>query len=161
MIKIYLFIFIFIFLSSCGGDKEITENKKLINLFEQNKIIKDELNTSIKINLSKFIKNSFLKNNTNNNGNIIFDTEFKKKKNYKYKKIDGYDVFDPELIFTLDNNIIFFDGKGSIFKIDDEMKELWKVNHYSKKQRRLKPKLFFASDKKRLIISDNLPKLKQ
>ena len=80
MIKIYLFIFFFIFLSSCGGDKEITENKKLINLFEQNKIIKDELNTSIKINLSKFVKNSFLKNNTNNNGNIIFDTEFKKKK---------------------------------------------------------------------------------
>ena len=159
MIKIYLFIFIFIFLSSCGGDKEITENKKLINLFEQNKIIKDELNTSIKINLSKFVKNSFLKNNTNNNGNIIFDTEFKKKKNYKYKKIDGYDVFDPELIFTLDNNIIFFDGKGSIFKIDDEMKELWKVNHYSKKQRRLKPKLFFASDKKRLIISDTLSQI--
>ena len=110
MIKIYLFIFIFIFLSSCGGDKEITENKKLINLFEQNKIIKDELNTSIKINLSKFIKNSFLKNNTNNNGNIIFDDKFKKKKNYKYKKIDGYSVFDPELIFTQDGNIIF-DGK--------------------------------------------------
>ena len=159
MIKIYLFIFIFIFLSSCGGDKEIIQNKKQINLFEKNKIINSELNTSLKINLSTFVNNSFLNNNTNNNGNIIFDTEFDKKKIFKFKKIDGYSVFDPELIFTQDGNIIFFDGNGSIFKIDEEMKELWKVNHYSKKQRRLKPKLFFASNKKRLIISDSLSQI--
>ena len=159
MIKIYLFILIFIFLSSCGGDKEIIQNKEQINLFEKNKIINSELNTSLKINLSKFVNNSFLNNNTNNNGNIIFDTEFDKKKIFKFKKIDGYSVFDPELIFTQDGNIIFFDGNGSIFKIDEEMKELWKVNHYSKKQRRLKPKLFFASNKKRLIISDSLSQI--
>ena len=159
VIKIYLFIFIFIFLSSCGGDKEIIQNKKQINLFEKNKIINSELNTSLKINLSTFVNNSFLNNNINNNGNIIFDTEFDKKKIFKFKKIDGYSVFDPELIFTQDGNIIFFDGNGSIFKIDEEMKELWKVNHYSKKQRRLKPKLFFASDKKRLIISDSLSQI--
>ena len=109
--------------------------------------------------MSTFVNNSFLNNNTNNNGNIIFDTEFDKKKIFKFKKIDGYSVFDPELIFTQDGNIIFFDGNGSIFKIDEEMKELWKVNHYSKKQRRLKPKLFFASNKKRLIISDSLSQI--
>ena len=105
MIKIYLFIFIFIFLSSGGGDKEIIQNKKQINLFEKNKIINSELNTSLKINLSTFVNNSFLNNNTNNNGNIIFDTEFDKKKIFKFKKIDGYSVFDPELIFTKDGNI--------------------------------------------------------
>ena len=59
MIKIYLFIFIFIFLSSCGGDKEIIQNKKQINLFEKNKIINSELNTSLKINLSKFLETLF------------------------------------------------------------------------------------------------------
>ena len=107
MIKIYLFILIFIFLSSCGGDKEIIQNKEQINLFEKNKIINSELNTSLKINLSKFVNNSFLNNNTNNNGNIIFDTEFDKKKNLSLKKSMDI-VFSILSLFLLKMVILFF-----------------------------------------------------
>ncbi len=150
-------------MSNCSlVKKDITdENKTEKNIFEKIKPIQKELNPTLGIQLTKFTKGEpYLNNNSNNSGNINFETNFQKKKSlYKFSSIDQFEFNQPELIFTEDNNIIFFDGKGSIFKINKKLKEVWKVNHYSKKERKLNPILYFAQKENNLIIADNLSKL--
>ena len=149
-------------LSGCGlGKKEVVENNKNSKIiFEKSKPITKELNPNLKIKLTKLIKGEvFLGNNTNNTGNINFETNFSKTSNYKFASIKEFDFNQPELIFTEDESIIFFDGKGSIFKINKDLKEIWKVNHYTKREKKLKPIIFFSQTKNRLIAADNLSKV--
>ena len=161
MNKFFLYILL-LTLSSCGlGDKEIEEqdkNSKII--FEKSKPIKKELNSDLKINLNKLTKGEvFLANNTNNIGNINFETDFKKTSSYKFSSIKEFNFNQPELIFTNDNGIVFFSGKGSIFKINKDLKEIWKVNYYTKKEKKLKPIIYFAQVDNKLIAADNLSKV--
>ena len=149
-------------LSGCGlGKKEVVENNKNSKIiFEKSKPITKELNPNLKIKLTKLIKGEvFLGNNTNNTGNINFETNFSKTSNYKFASIKEFDFNQPELIFTEDESIVFFDGKGSIFKINKDLKEIWKVNHYTKREKKLKPIIFFSQTKNRLIAADNLSKV--
>ena len=149
-------------LSGCGlGKKEVVENNKNSKIiFEKSKPITKELNPNLKIKLTKLIKGEvFLGNNTNNTGNINFETNFSKTSNYKFASIKEFDFNQPELIFTEDESIVFFDGKGSIFKINRDLKEIWKVNHYTKREKKLKPIIFFSQTKNRLIAADNLSKV--
>ena len=162
MNKFFLYLFLLLILSSCGfGNKEIEEqykNTKII--FEKSKPIKKELNSNLKIKLSKLTKGEpFLGNNTNSAGNINFETNFKKTSSYKFSAIKEFNFNQPELIFTNDESIVFFDGKGSIFKINKDMKEVWKVNHYTKKEKKLKPIIYFAQADKKIIAADNLSKV--
>ena len=161
MNKFFLYILL-LTLSSCGlGDKEIEEqdkNSKII--FEKSKPIIKELNSDLKIKLSKLTKGEvFLANNTNNIGNINFETDFKKTSSYKFSSIKEFNFNQPELIFTNDNSIVFFNGKGSIFKINKDLKEIWKVNYYTKKEKKLKPIIYFAQVDNKLIAADNLSKV--
>ena len=161
MNKFFLYLLL-LTLSSCGlGDKEIEEqgkNSKII--FEKSKPIIKELNSDLKIKLSKLIKGEvFLANNTNNIGNINFETDFKKTSSYKFSSIKEFNFNQPELIFTNDNSIVFFNGKGSIFKINKDLKEIWKVNYYTKKEKKLKPIIYFAQVDNKLIAADNLSKV--
>ena len=149
-------------LSGCGlGKKEVVENNKNSKIiFEKSKPITKELNPNLKIKLTKLIKGEvILGNNTNNTGNINFETNFSKTSNYKFASIKEFDFNQPELIFTEDESIVFFDGKGSIFKINKDLKEIWKVNHYTKREKKLKPIIFFSQTKNRLIAADNLSKV--
>ena len=149
-------------LSGCGlGKKEVVENNKNSKIiFEKSKPITKELNPNLKIKLTKLIKGEvFLGNNTNNTGNINFETNFSKTSNYKFASIKEFDFNQPDLIFTEDESIVFFDGKGSIFKINKDLKEIWKVNHYTKREKKLKPIIFFSQTKNRLIAADNLSKV--
>ena len=161
MNKFLFYTFFLIFLTNCNlVKKDVVENKnEEIDIFQKIQPIKEELNPGLIINLSKFTyENVFLNNNSNNSGNINFETNFKKKNTYKFKKIKKYKYNQPELIFTNDKNIIFFDGKGSIFKINEKLKEVWKINNYNKKEKKLSPILYFAQDGKNLIVNDNLSK---
>ena len=54
--------------------------------------------------------------------------------------------------------MIFFDNKGSIIKYDKNQKVLWKTNHYTKSEKKLRPKLSFALDGENLLIIDNIAK---
>ena len=162
MNKFFLYLFLLLILSSCGIDnKEIedqNENSKII--FEKSKPIKKELNSNLKIKLNKLTKGEvFLGNNTNSVGNINFETNFNKTSSYKFSAIKEFNFNQPELIFTNDESIVFFDGKGSIFKINKDMKEVWKVNHYTKKEKKLKPIIYFAQTDKKIIAADNLSKI--
>ena len=161
MNKFFLYLLL-LTLSSCGlGDKEIEEqdkNSKII--FEKSKPIIKELNSDLKIKLNKLTKGEvFLANNTNNIGNINFETDFKKTSSYKFSSIKEFNFNQPELIFTNDNSIVFFNGKGSIFKINKDLKEIWEVNYYTKKEKKLKPIIYFAQVDNKLIAADNLSKV--
>tara|TARA_B100000029_G_scaffold508700_1_gene596223 strand:- start:576 stop:1862 length:1287 start_codon:yes stop_codon:yes gene_type:complete len=162
--KFYLYFLFLLILSNCSfvGKEvkkiEIQENKSK-NIFKNIEPTKKELNTGLIINIKKLTKGKpFLGNNSNNSGNINFETNFENKSVYKFSSINQFKFIQPELIFTDDNCIIFFDGKGNIFKINEDLKKLWEVNNYSKKERKLDPILYFARDGKNLIVSDTLSK---
>jgi len=160
--KFFLYLFLLLIISSCGiGKKEIDDgNKNTKIIFEKSKPIKKELNPNLKIKLTKLTKGeAFLGNNTNNSGNINFETKSNKTSSYKFSAIKEFNFNQPEFIFTNDESIVFFDGKGSIFKINNDLKEVWKVNHYEKKEKKLNPIIYFAQADNKLIIADNLSKI--
>jgi len=160
--KFLLYLFLLLLLSSCGLGKketnEISKNSKII--FAKSKPIKKELNPNLKIKLKKLTKGEvFFGNKTNSVGNVNFETNFNKKSSYKFSTIKEFNFSQPELLFTSDEGIVFFDGKGSIFKINKDMKKIWKVNHYSKKEKKLNPIIYFAQDDNKIIVADNLSKV--
>ena len=161
MNKFSLYFILLIFLSACGSSKkEIVENSDLKNIFEKNEPITEEFNPKLNIKLNKITKgNPFLGNNSNNSGNSNFENNFKKITSYKFKSIEQFEFTQPELIFTSDKSIIFFDGNGSIFKINSNLKEIWKVNYYTKNEKKLDPILYFENDNKNLIVADTLSKI--
>ena len=162
MNRFLVYLFFLFLLTNCGFvEKDVNlEDANVKDIFEKVEPIKNELNPNLVIKLSKFTDNKiFLRNKSNNNGNIDFETNFKKKYSYKFLSIENFEYNQTELIFTNDNSVIFFDGKGSIFKIDENLKKTWKVNHYSKKEKKLNPILYFAQKSNNLIIADTLSKI--
>jgi len=160
--KFFLYLFLLLIISSCGlSKKEIDDgNKNTKTIFEKSKPIKKELNPNLKIKLTKLTKGeAFLGNNTNNSGNINFEIKSNKTSSYKFSAIKEFNFNQPEFIFTNDESIVFFDGKGSIFKINNDLKEVWKINHYEKKEKKLNPIIYFAQADNKLIIADNLSKI--
>tara|TARA_B100000131_G_scaffold323062_1_gene379555 strand:+ start:2802 stop:4043 length:1242 start_codon:yes stop_codon:yes gene_type:complete len=149
-------------ISSCGISNKDVEKKSenLKTIFEKAKPIKEELNPSLNIKLNKLKKGEvFVGNNTNNLGNVNFQTNFKKVSSYKFSSIEEFNFNQPELSFTNNESIVFFDGKGSIFKINKDLKEIWKVNYYTKKEKKLKPIIYLAQSDKKLIAADNLSRI--
>jgi len=159
--KSILYIIILLFISNCSVNKnESIEYENQIEIFKKIEPIQKEFNQNLKIKKFQDFKiNPFIKNNSNNNGNINFDTNFEKISNYKISKLKKFISNQPELFFTDNENIIFFDGKGSVFKLNHDLKEIWKVNNYNKKEKKLSPILYFAQFEKSLIINDNISKL--
>ena len=126
--------------------------------FKKEEALSSEFNSNIKISLfSKPTNKSFINNHDNNNGRINYDGDLKKISRFKFSKIDNFFQYNPEILFD-DENIIFFDNKGSIFKFDARSKLIWKTNHYLKSQKKQKPILTFAKSKKILIVADNIAK---
>ena len=169
MSKLLAIILLFVFISNCSLDtksgiwtknKKIAEEKKLIlkDLFKEEEALDTEFNPNLKINLSaKLINNSFINNFDNNNGRINYNGNLKNISRFRFSKIDNFDQFEPEIVFNNDN-LIFFDNKGSILKFNNSSKLIWKKNYYSKPEKKLKPILFFANNKDILIVTDNIAK---
>ena len=157
MSRIVLYFVFLLLLSSCGQSDKSVENTNSKILFEEIKPIQQQLNPNIQINLSKFVKdNSFINNNTNNNGNINFEPTFEKKKTFKFSKIKQFNSIDTDILFIENNDLIYFDNKGTIFRINENFETLWKANHYSKKERKLNPILYFNYIDNRLLVVDTL-----
>ena len=163
----YLFI-LFLFILNCSLDTKTgfwTKSEKLDfenqniekKLFEDTKIYEKEFNKKFKIRLKKKFKNrSFVNNLLNNNGIVQFNGELKKVSKYKFSKISKFDQYQPELLITNQNNLIFFDEKGSLLNFSNDNKLIWKNNVYSKNQKKQKPILYFASNDKILIVADSI-----
>ena len=161
MNKLFIYLFFFVLLLNCSFSKKETSNSDadIKIIFQKIKPIEKELNPNLNIQLQKLTKGKpFLRNNTNNSGNINFETNFDNLTSFKFKKIDQFEFNQTELLFTDSNSIIFFDGKGAIFNINEDLNVNWKVNHYTKKERKLNPILYFAQNGKNLIVADNISK---
>ena len=169
MTKFLNFFLLFVFITNCSLDTKSniwTKNKKIVKekqktiklLFKDEKPLDTEFNPQLKIKLSgKLINHSFINNFDNNNGRINYNGNLKKISRFKFSKIDNFDESEPEIIFS-ENNVIFFDNKGSILKFDNSSKLIWKKNYYSKSEKKLKPLLFFANNKDTLIVADSISK---
>ena len=163
----YLILF-FILISSCSLDTKTglwTDSEKLKSenktiekeLFEKEEVFEKEFNTNLKIKLNKnFKENSFINNLLNNNGIVNFDGKLEKVSKYKFSKIKQFDYFQPELLITKNNSLIFFNKKGTILNFADNKKLIWKKNVYSKTERKGDPILYFASNEKVLIVADSI-----
>ena len=169
MNKILGLFLVFILISNCSLDKKSslwTESKKIetvndlvINeLFKNEEAFNKEFNSNVKIQLkSNPTKNSFVNNLNNNNGRVSYNGSLKNISRFKFSTIDNFDHIEPEILFYGDN-IIFFENKGSIFNFDKFSKLIWKKNFYKKFEKKAKPELSLANDKKTLIVADNLAK---
>ena len=157
MNRTILYLVLLFLFSSCGQNNKSIENSNTKILFEEIKPIQENLNSNIQIKLSKFVKNnSFINNNSNNNGNINFEPLFEKRKAYKFSKIKQFNSIDTDILFIKNNDLIYFDNRGTIFRINENFDTVWKANHYSKKEKKLNPILYFNYINNRIIIVDTL-----
>ena len=172
MNKIIIFIFTLFLTTNCSLNSnskfwtketkvkkvEVEDNSKITEIFKKDEVYKEELNSNLKIKLTgKLIKNSFVNNFDNNNGRTNYDGNLKKSSRFKFSKIDNFDYAEPEIAFN-ENNLIFFDNKGSILKFDNSSKLIWKKNFYKKAERKLSPLLSFSTNKELLLVADNIAK---
>ena len=133
-------------------------NLKYKKVLTEEEALGQELNSDLIIKLDGNISNNLsIRNYFNNDGRLSYDGLLKKSSRFKFSKIEDFYEFEPIISFNK-KNIIFFDNKGSIFQFDDQSKLIWKKNYYSKSEKKHKPNLQFASNKKFLIVADNIAK---
>ena len=131
------------------------ETDKIITkiLFKDIKPNEKEFNPKLKVNLpSKNIQNiKYIFNNDGFTRENITGNKFSK---YNFSKIENFSGYEPEIL--IDNqNLFYFDNKGSIIKFNKGSKIQWKKNYYSKSDKKNNPILFLASEDNNLFIADN------
>ena len=168
MNKIFYLFLSFLLISNCSLDtktglwtksQKLKPENKIIEkkLFVKKEVFEKEFNTNLKIKLKKnFTKNSFVNNLLNNNGIVNFEGKLEKVSKYKFSKIRKFDYFQPELLITNKNALIFFDKKGTILNFANNKKLNWKNNIYSKTEKKHNPILYFDSNNKTLVVADSI-----
>ncbi len=166
VLRLFLFFFL---ITSCSLDQKtgiwtkpdkIEKDKDfvVVELFEEEKNLDDELNSNVRIQLkSQSPKNNFSNDLRNNSGQFNYHGNLKTISKYKFSKIDNFNKVEPEIVLD-QSNLIFFDNKGSILKFDQFSKLIWKKNYYKKSEKKLKPTLNMTSHEKYLIVTDSLAK---
>lgn len=165
--KFFNFFLVLIILTNCSlnnksrfwSKSEIVkkQNLEVKEVYKQPEIYEKEFNLDLRIKINEqAIKNSFINNLTNNNGTVSFKGSLDNISKYKFSKITNFDQYQPDLLLTQNQTLIFFDDKGSVLNFDQESKLLWKTNVYKKKDQKLKPILYFASNDNVLIVVDNI-----
>jgi len=166
VIRLLLLIFTLFFLSNCSlkegsglwNKKEKKENKKKVKkLFSKEKKKITEFNPELKLDTSEIIFNVDINENQNNSGAESYKGLNEKINTFKFSTIKDTNQLNYKPIF-LDDGLIFFDNKGTIIRYDANGKVIWKKNIYSKPEKKLNPKLFFALDGENLLVADNLAK---
>ena len=167
MNKNFCLVIFFIFLICCSIDNKSgiwSKNEKIKSanqykdiIFEDNKEVSQELNKNIKIYLKDKYTLNNRKNYYNNNTVIInYDGNLKQIKKIKFSKIKNFSKFKPDILYSENGNIYFFNSKGTIIKFSKNLEVIWEKNIYSKKEKKLNPLLNLAIEKNTLILTDNL-----
>jgi|TARA_B110000003_G_scaffold149181_1_gene150189 outer membrane protein assembly factor BamB len=138
-------------------EKNVENQKNIKKVFSEDKKITSEFNQELKLDLTKIKINNKITDNKNDYGSQDYGGLINKIGNYKFSKLEDVNEFNFKPIF-LSNGLIFFDKKGSIIRYNDTQKILWKINHYSKAEKKLKPKLNFALDGENLLVTDTIAK---
>ena len=167
MNRIIILIIALIFLNQCSfkensriwKDKEnkLDAQKNIKKVFLEDKKITTEFNQELKLDLSIIKFNNKIIDNENNYGSQNYKGLIDKIGNYKFSKFEDINQLNFKPIF-LEDGLIFFDKKGSIIRYNDKTKVLWKKNHYSKPEKKLRPKLDFIQDGENLLITDSIAK---
>ena len=167
MNRIIILIIALIFLNQCSfkensriwKDKEnkLEAQKNIKKVFLEDKKITTEFNQELKLDLSIIKFNNKITDNKNNYGSQNYEGLIDKIGNYKFSKFEDINQLNFKPIF-LEDGLIFFDKKGSIIRYNDKTKVLWKKNHYSKPEKKLRPKLDFIQDGENLLITDSIAK---
>ena len=167
MNKNFCLVIFFIFLIGCSIDNKSgiwSKNEKIKSanqykdiIFEDNKEVSQELNKNIKI----YLKDKYTLNNkknyyNNNTGIKNYDGNLKQIKKIKFSKIKNFSKFKPDILFSKNGNIYFFNSKGTVIKFSKNLEVIWEKNIYSKKEKKLNPLLNLAIEKNTLILTDNL-----
>jgi outer membrane protein assembly factor BamB len=140
-----------------GKDKNKENQKNIKIIFEDYKPVIQEFNPDLKLDLLNIRTNNKIVDDKNNFGSQDYDGSVNKIANFKFSKLEDNKQLDYKPIF-LDDGLIFFDKKGSIIRYKDTKKIKWKKNHYSKAEKKLKPKIDFILDNENLIVTDNIAK---
>ena len=166
MIRLLLLIFTLFFLSNCSlkegsglwnKKEKIEDQKKVKKLFSKEKKKITEFNPELKLDMSEITFNVDINENQNNSGAESYKGLNEKINTFKFSTIKDTNQLNYKPIF-LDDGLIFFDNKGTIIRYDANGKVIWKKNIYSKPEKKLNPKLFFALDGENLLVADNLAK---
>ena len=166
MINILKFIVLIFIFSSCSlGDgggfwtKEERLKDQLLNfkpLFEKDKLVLNEFNKNFQFLLNKKdLKVNTNSKNDNNDGYVLFNGKLEKIQKYNFSKIENFHQLESNLIFS-NGNLIFFDNKGTILNFDQNSKLKWKINNYSKNDKKIGPLISMTHNNKNLFVSDNL-----
>ena len=166
MNRLLIFIISLFFLNNCSlnENSRIWKNKKdnsinpknIKKIFSEKKII-TQFNQELKLDLANVKINNKIVDNQNNYGFQDYSGSIDKVGNYKFSKLDDVNELNFKPVF-LNDGLIFFDKKGSIIRYDNNQKVLWKKNHYSKLEKKLKPKLNFVLVDQNLLIADSISK---
>ena len=166
MIRLLLLIFTLFFLSNCSlkegsglwnKKEKIEDQKKVKKLFSKEKKKITEFNPELKLDTSEIIFNVDINENQNNSCAESYKGLNEKINTFKFSTIKDTNQLNYKPIFLYDG-LIFFDNKGTIIRYDANGKVIWKKNIYSKPEKKLNPKLFFALDGENLLVADNLAK---
>ena len=166
MNRLIIFIISLFFLINCSlnENSRIWKNKKdnsinpknIKKIFSEKKII-TQFNQELKLDLANIKINNKVVDNQNNYGFQDYSGSIDKVGNYKFSKLDDVNELNFKPVF-LNDGLIFFDKKGSIIRYDNNQKVLWKKNHYSKLEKKLKPKLNFVLVDQNLLVTDSISK---
>ena len=178
--NILLFVLIYITLASCSFDSktgiwsggkeekeriaELERQQKqvidVVKIYSSDNIFNSEISLNKNITLTSPKKNSSWKTPSLNNQNFIGNLYLQGINNLFLKKKVGKNkyflskVASSPLVF---NNYIFFsDTSGTIFKITQTGKIVWKKNIYKKIYKKIHKKLAFSIYKNIIYISDNI-----
>tara|TARA_Y100001935_G_scaffold187863_1_gene156255 strand:- start:37 stop:1335 length:1299 start_codon:yes stop_codon:yes gene_type:complete len=165
--KLIFILIILAFLNNCSlnenskiwqdKEKHLNANKNTTKIITNEKKVVSEFNKGLKLDLSAIKISKKKINNQNNFGPQNYKGELNKIGSFKFSKLEEINQlnFKPSFI---KNGIIFFDKKGSIIRYDNNKKIIWKKNHYSKAEKKLKPKLNFLVDDQNLLVADSIAK---
>jgi outer membrane protein assembly factor BamB len=165
--RIIILIIALTFLNQCSlnensriwkdKEKKLEAQKNIKKVFLEDKKITTEFNQELKLDLSIIKFNNKIIDDKNNYGSQNYEGLINKIGNYKFSKFEDINQLNFKPIF-LEDGLIFFDKKGSIIRYNDKTKVLWKQNHYSKSEKKLRPKLDFIQDGENLLITDSIAK---
>ncbi len=177
--KILLFI-VFLLISNCSfdsktgiwGDKkkererisDIEKNQKEIidteKIYSSDEQFNEEVILNKNIILSKANRNSLWKMSNFNYQNFMDNLYLEGIDNVFLKKKIGKDKFtlhkEITQLLVFDNNIIFSDDKGTIYKINESGRVIWKKNIYKKSYKRIYKNLVFSIYENHIYVADNI-----
>ncbi|AFS47714.1 hypothetical protein HIMB5_00009620 [alpha proteobacterium HIMB5] len=165
MTKNLFLICVVLLICNCSFDKksgfwtnesnivELSEGKETV-LFKKKIADDNEFNSQLSLIITNSYDNKH-KYSGNNHGASNKKLSINNISKFKFKKINYFDQFEPEITF-FGNDIIFFEKDGSILRFNDKSELIWKVNYYKKQEKKQNPLLKIYNYEEKILIIDNL-----